>query len=195
MAALLVGGVPTASQAAAPAPESTANCYGGVSPSPTADEPDSLAYKFHCDSRITAYTLLVNRGTDYNTIDDFEVSPMTLKPDAITVDSTSTWSCEGYTPGNSFNCNTGGGTTFMGAWSYASGSFDPTGPYCKYLPTGAKPGTPAVAQAVVQLVVSDVSGAEDGPFRLYYMGKCHPSPDSVPLKTAKNAKHAKKGSK
>jgi hypothetical protein len=195
--ALVAGAVPASAFAAAPPPESTANCYGGVTRAPTSDEPNALSYKFHCDQAITAFTLLVNRGSNYDTLDDFDTSPLVTQADGTTADTTTSWACEGYTPGQSFNCNTGGGKTLMNAWSYVHGSFDPTGPYCKYIPSGAKPGSPAVPRAIVQVVVSDISGAEDGPFRLYYTGKCHPSPDRAAArsKTKQQRHQTAKGSK
>jgi hypothetical protein len=68
----------------------------------------------------------------------------------------------------------------MGAWSWVNGSVDPIDPYCKTLPAGAKPGTAAIPQASVSLVVTDVTGAQDGPFRIYYSQKCPAVPDRVP---------------
>lgn len=177
-----------ASAASPPPPESTANCYGTVTPSPAPDEPNLLTYKFHCDQRITAYTALVTRNRDYNTIDDFDVSPSAFLPDGTTPDTTVAWSCEGTTPSQSTNCNTGSGKTYMGAWSYVKGTIDLTAPSCKFLTPGAKAGTPAQPQALVQLIVSDSSGAEDGPFRLYSTQTCPSVPDRVPAKKKKRTK-------
>jgi hypothetical protein len=179
--------LPAATTAATVTPESTATCYGSLTAGPVSGEPDSLNYKFNCDSRITAYTVFVDRGgSDYNTIDDFDTSVGVVDPDG-SPDSKVTWTCEGYTPSNGFNCNTGGGGVYMGAWSYAEGTFDPTAPYCKSLPVGAKPGTKAIPQALVQLVVTDTTGAQDGPFDIGYAGKCPKVPNRVPAK-AKRAK-------
>jgi hypothetical protein len=206
-AALLGCALPGASLAAAPPPpESNATCYGSLTPGPSADEPHSLGYKFHCDKRITAYTILVNRGlSEFDTIDDFSTSAAVIEPDNATVDPTTSWSCEGTLPGDSLNCNTGGGTTYMGAWSYAEGTIDPIGPYCKYLPSGAKPGTlakpgtPAEPRALAQLVVTDYTGAQSGPFRIYYSATCPAVPDSVPFpangKRKRHQTSVKKGSK
>jgi hypothetical protein len=190
----LTCGLAAAAHAAAPPPESTANCYGTVAPSPAPDEPNSLAYKFQCDERITAYTILIDRGAnDYDTLDDFSINATVFQPDGTTPNTSTVWSCEGYTPSQSVNCNTGSATGYVGALSYSEGMIDPTGPYCKYLPPGAKPGTWAQPQALVQLVVTDYTGAEDGPFRLYYTRKCRSVPNRVPAKTAQ--KHQAKGSK
>lgn len=181
--------VTSARAASPPPPESTANCYGTVTPAPAPDEPNLLGYRFHCDQRITAYTVLVTRNRDYNTIDDFEVSPSAFRPDGTTPDTTVAWSCEGTTPSQSANCNTGGGKTYMGAWSYVQGTIDLTAPYCKFLTPGAKPGTPAHPQALVQLIVSDSSGAEDGPFRLYTTQTCPSVPNRVPAKKKRTKQH------
>jgi hypothetical protein len=192
--------MPVAGSAAALPPESTASCYGSLTPTATADEPNSLTYKFHCDERITAYTVVVDRGlNDYSTIDDFSTAAEVLGPDGKTPDATTSWGCQGYNPGASVSCNTGGGTTYMGAGSYAEGSFDPTGPYCKYIPTGARPGTPAEPRLLVQLIVSDSTGAEDGPFSLPYKGRCPTVPDRAPRpakdKRGKHRTKRRKGSK
>jgi hypothetical protein len=186
---LSVGVWVTSAHAATLPPESIANCYGTVAPSPAPGEPNLLTYKFHCDQRITAYTVVVTRNRDYDTIDDFDVSPMAFLPDGTTPDTTVAWSCEGTTPSQSTNCNTGGGKTYMGAWSYAVGTVDLTAPYCKFRPPGARPGSRAQPQALVQLVVSDVSGAEDGPFRLYYTRSCPSLPNRVAAKKKRSKSH------
>lgn len=203
--ALLVaslGWVLTASTSAATVtPESTANCYGSLTPAPDTalDEPNSLNYKFSCDSRTTAYTIFVDRGDgSSDTIDDFNTAPEVFLPDGVTPNAKVAWTCEGSLPSSGFNCNTGGGTTYMGAWNLAEGSFDPTEPYCKSLPAGAKPGTGAIPQALVQLVVTDSTGAQDGPFTLGYTAKCKTVPNTVPKPKAKKKttkKTTKKGTK
>jgi hypothetical protein len=193
VAAALLGCVlPASSIAAAPPPESTATCYASMSPTPTADEPNLLDYRFHCDTRITAYTILANRGVnDFATIDDFSPTASIFEPDGTTPDTTTTWTCEGYLPGTSTNCNTGSQTAHMNAWSWADGTIDTTDPYCKNLPEGAKPGTPAKPRALVQLVVTDVSGAQDGPFRVYYTKTCPAVPDRAPFPAKPSKKHKK----
>ena len=62
----------------------------------------------------------------------------------------------------------------------ATGSLDPVDAYCKHLPANGKPGTPAVAQAQVQVIVTDVGGASDGPFTLENSSSCPSVPDTVP---------------
>jgi len=80
----------------------------------------------------------------------------------------------------------------MDSYASAQGSFDLVQPYCAYLPAKAKPGTPAVPQAIVSVVVTDNSGAEDGPFYLSLASKCAKVPSVVPTPTPKTKKKAKK---
>jgi hypothetical protein len=201
--ALTYGALAGQAEAAAPPPESTANCYGTLTATPTSDEPNLLDYRFHCDSRITAYTVIVNRGLSGTTIDDFSPNAEVFLPDGTTPDSITTWTCEGYTPSLSTNCNTGTQGAHMNAWSWADGTVDLIDPFCKNLPAGAKPGTPAEPRALVQLIVTDASGAQDGPFRLPYTKSCPAVPDRVPFrakpkqksKYKKQVKTTSKGSK
>jgi hypothetical protein len=174
----------------APPPESTASCYGSLSPTPTSDEPNLLEYKFHCDTRITAYTVLVHRGLDFDdTIDDFSATAGVFQPDGNTPDTNTSWTCEGTVPSSATNCNTGKQGAWMAAWSWADGTVDTIDPYCKNLPAGAKPGTAAEPQAWVQVVVTDVSGAQDGPFRLYYSQTCPAVPARVPFPAKPKHRH------
>jgi hypothetical protein len=200
--ALTYGAFAAQANAAAPPPESTANCYGKLTPTPTADEPNLIDYRFHCDSRISAYTVIVNRGFNgQDTIDDFSVNADVFEPDGTTPDPAKSWSCEGTVPSISTNCNLGTQGQAVGAWSWADGTVDTTEPFCKHLPAGAKPGTPAEPRAFVQLVVTDASGAQDGPFRLPYTESCPAVPDRAPFpakpkhKRKKHAKTTAKGSK
>ncbi len=101
--------------------------------------------------------------------------------DGVTSNATESVTCEGTTPSSGINCNLGAGGV-LSAWNFAEGSVDPTEPYCKYLPKGAKPGTPAVPQAIVQLIVTDNTGAQDGPFDLGLAKRCPKVPNFVPAK-------------
>ena len=191
LTAVTVGALvlPAGASASAPPPESTASCYGSVSPAPSTDEPNLANYKFHCDQGISAYTVLVNRGGRWNTVDDLSPTASVVKLTGE-VDSNFIWSCEGTIPGLGVNCNAGTDTIVPG-WRWAEGSFDTTDPYCKNLPTDAKPGTLAEPRAVTQVVVTNASGAEDGPFRLPYTGTCLKVPNKAPAATTKS-KHKKK---
>lgn len=190
LASSLVLGAAFATSATAdtpPPPQAAANCYGHLSKAPTTDEPNNLNYKFNCDHRITAYTLIVNRGrSDTETVDDFSTVALVVEPNGD-VDPSASFNCEGTLPGPGMNCNAGGG--HMSAWSYAEGSFDTTDPYCKSIPPGSPPGTRALPTALVQLVVTDTSGAQDGPFRLLLDSACPAVPDRVPFPARNSRAH------
>jgi hypothetical protein len=183
LAFALGGGLLTQSAlAAAPTPESTTSCGGTVTRAkPTFLDPNLLNYQFSCDWGITSYTLIVNRKpNDYSTIDDFASSVSVFDPDG-SADPKEVFSCSGTLPGNGVNCNAGAGGV-MAAPNTAEGQIDTTDPYCPYIPKGSPKGTKPQPGAVVELVVSDTTGAEDGPFRLYLSGKC-PSPAKAGAKT------------
>jgi len=94
--------------------------------------------------------------------------------------------CSGEIPGYGINCNAGAGGSIVSP-DWAEGTFDTTEPYCANIPPGSKPGTKPDPAAVVELVVSDTTGAEDGPFRLRLSGKC-PAPNAKPkTKTSKKS--------
>jgi hypothetical protein len=168
--------------AAAPTPESTTSCGGTVNRlKPTLNDPNLLSYQFSCDWGITSYTLIVNRKpNDFSTIDDFSSSVSVFDPDG-NADPKEVFGCSGTIPGDGVNCNAGAGG-IMAAPNVAEGQIDTTDPYCPFIPKGSPKGTKPQPGAVVQLVVSDTTGAEDGPFRLYLSGKC-PSPAKAGAKT------------
>jgi hypothetical protein len=168
--------------AAAPTPESNTSCGGTLSRAkPTSLDPNLLNYQFSCDWGITAYTIFVNRKpSDDTTIDDYNGAPSVFDP-AGTPDSKVSVVCSGTIPGNGVNCNAGAGGVIP-APGVIEGSLDTTDPLCPYIPKGSPKGAKPQPGAVVELVVSDTTGAEDGPFRLYLTGKC-PSPAKAGAKT------------
>ena len=109
-----------------------------------------------------------------------------------------TVTCNTDAPSDGFDCNGGavvsttGGSTqsytdpctnVTAATTYTSLGCIPNGdsvqgqiqlaaPYCAYIPKGSKAGTPRVPRAIVNLVVTDDSGAQDGPFELTPSFKC-----------------------
>jgi hypothetical protein len=194
--------LPAASSAAARTPTSLTFCKGKVSSDPagkSSDEPNLLDYRFSCDGSISAYTVLVNQQGDGATggaIDDYNPSPSVFETDGLTPSPTESITCEGTTPSNGINCNLGAQGAQLTQEFFAQGSIDLLQAYCKHLPTTAdgktaKPGTPAVPEAVVQLVVTDYTGAEDGPFRLWPATACPKVPNVVPTPAPK-AKPKKK---
>jgi hypothetical protein len=159
---------PEGAAAAVVTPDSATNCSGGltIDASPTADDPNLLDYGFYCDGPITAYSLLVNRpGHPLDGIDDFDSSPSAQQPDGTPVSNVSV-ACSGTLPGDGINCNTGAGGQ-LGAWVQVDGTVDTSDPYCPPAATGAKTKVKPEAPPIVQLVVTDITGAQDGPFRLY----------------------------
>lgn len=170
--------------AAPPTPASFTNCSGTLAKdpaaTPTSDDPTLTDYTIHCDQAITSYTILVNRGPwDQQTIDDLTADVSILDPGGVP-NATENITCSADLPGDGFNCNAGAGGQVL-AWRTVGGSFDLTEPYCKHFPTGARPGMLAVPRALVQLVVTDYTGAEDGPFALNLASACPAVPDRVPF--------------
>ena len=198
--AALVACVLAATASAAVTPTSLTDCGGKVSADAggaAADEPNLLDYRFSCDGGITAYTILIQQQGDRGgSIDDYDPSPSVFETDGVTPSPTESITCEGTTPSNGINCNTGTQGLQLTNEFAVQGSVDPLQAYCKHLPTNAsgktaKPGTPAVPQAVVQLVVTDFTGAEDGPFNLGPAKACPKVPNAVPTPKVK-AKPKKK---
>jgi hypothetical protein len=174
--------------AATPPPQSGGLCYGALAGAPTADQPNLMNYQFKCDRRITAYTIIANRRPrDFDVIDNFSTTADVLDPSGNIV-PTQSFLCEGDLPGDGFNCNTGTFGSYAGALSTIKGTLSLTDPYCKTLAANAVPGTYATPQATVQLVVTDVTGAQDGPFRLTPAGACPAVRDRVPFPTKKTKK-------
>jgi hypothetical protein len=188
VALALFGSVLVQSAAAAtPTPESATLCGGTLKRAkPTADDPNLLSYKFNCSGSISAYTLIVLRkSNDSGTIDDFDTNPLVFDTTGNPL-STVALSCAGEIPGDGINCNSGAGGS-VASPDWAEGTFDTTEPYCPNVPPGSKPGTKPDPAAVVELVVSDTTGAEDGPFRLRLAGKCPPENATAKTKTSKKA--------
>jgi hypothetical protein len=203
--ALMACALPAAAGAAATpvTPTSLTDCGGSVSPDSggaAADEPNLLDYKFSCDGGITAYTVILQQQGDNasgGTIDDYNSAPNVFAADGVTPSATESVTCEGTTPSFGINCNLGTLGEQLTDGYFAEGSIDPIGAYCKHLPTDAngkaitKPGTLAIPRATVQLVVTDYTGAEDGPFTLGSTKKCTSVPSVVPTPKPKPKKKTK----
>jgi hypothetical protein len=184
------------------APQAATTCNGSLTKAPTADEPNNLNYQFQCTWGVSAYTILANRTpNDFSTIDDFS-TVANVVDSAGTINPTQSFTCEGSLPGNGVNCNAGG--KWMDAPQFAEGSFDLTVPFCSHVATADELASTAAAsrsrnrtskpvivpQAFVQVIVTDTTGAQDGPFRLPLQGKC---PAVKVHKTSKKTKkHAAK---
>jgi hypothetical protein len=185
---------PAAVSATTVTPESFTNCGGTVShdrQGAASDEPNLLDYKFRCNGNISAFTIIVDQQGDAGgSIDDYNPAPSVFESDGVTPSPTETLACEGTTPSDGINCNAGGSALTAGF--FAAGSIDPLQAYCKHLPAKAKGGTPAVPQAQVLLVVSDATGAEDGPFTLRSTKACPKVPNFVPARKAEHKQGKRK---
>jgi hypothetical protein len=190
-AASVAAGIPAATEAATPVvPSSFTSCHGSVKSDPTGknnDEPNLLDYSFSCDSGITAYSVFVNQQrAGGGAVDDFEGSPSIFETDGLTPSPTESVTCEGVIPSNGINCATGAYGQQITLGYFVQGTIDLVSPYCKHLPTTlangkpAKPGALATPTATVSLIVSDYTGAEDGPFRLKLNKACPAVPNKVP---------------
>ncbi|MBV8430738.1 MAG: hypothetical protein JO244_06225 [Solirubrobacterales bacterium] len=145
------------------------NCGGSLKRAPTSLDPNALNYSFNCNWGITAYSIIATRQpSDYSTIDDFG-------PDGLAYDGSGNpvtgvgFDCAGQVPGNGINCGLSSG--YLPAPDYAEGWIDTSVPYCSYISQGS---TRAVPQAIVQVIVTDTNGVEDGPFRLNLPHSCPP---------------------
>jgi hypothetical protein len=173
-------------------PTSLTDCFGSVASDPgavAASEPNLLDYKFNCSTAITAYTVILQQQGDSaigGTIDDYNSAPSALENDGVTPSPTESITCEGTTPSSGINCNLGAAPSQLAPGDFADGSVDAVQAFCKHLPTDAKgkaitkPGTLAIPAASVQVVVTDSTGAQDGPFTLRSTLKCPSVPNVVP---------------
>jgi hypothetical protein len=184
--ALSCGALAASAGAAPVTPNSATDCLGSISKdrAPTPDDPNLIDYSIYCHGDFTAYTLIAHRRVfDFDTIDDFDSDIAVIQPDG-SASATVAVSCAATLPGDGINCNAGAGGVIP-AYDQVQGSFDLTDPYCKTLAKGAKPGTPAEPQAYVEYVVTDITGAQDGPFRLSLKGGCPKVPNRVPAPAKK----------
>lgn len=200
--------VPAVSSAASSiTPASFTGCSGSLKPDPGAkksDEPGLVDYSFTCNSGITGYTIVAYQGGDAGAaIEDYAPSPLVYETDDLTPSPTETVTCEGAQPSNGINCNTGTYLSEITGGYFVAGSIQLGQDYCKHLPTPAKgktlrAGTPAIQTARVQLIVTDWTGAMDGPFALRESKACPSVPDRAPAPVttspAKNAKSSQKSS-
>ncbi len=126
------------------APQAATTCNGSLTKSPTADEPNNLAYKFQCTWGVSAYTIVANRTiSDFSTIDDFSTVANVVDSTG-TINSTQSFGCEGSLPGNGVNCNANG--TFMSAPQFAEGTFDLSVPFCSHVATADELASTAAAK-------------------------------------------------
>lgn len=210
LGAAFAGITASASAATLVTPGSLTQCGGSLKLDPSgtkSGQPNLVDYTIGCDTNITSYTIFVVRPQDANNnIDQFSTNatttyPATYPPNPALAGTSANEvaTCEGVTPGDGVNCyaqalGSDGKTPVLGAisgWYGIQGSIALDEPYCKYLPKGAKAGTPAVPTAIVGLIVTDNTGAQDGPFYLNLNKACPKSANTVPAQAASTKKKAK----
>jgi hypothetical protein len=186
----------SSSPASAALPESDTNCSGQIANDPGGkanDEPNLLDYTFSCDTDISAYTIIVSRlKDDQGNIDDYSPTANVVYPSPYSIDpalsgtvsGTEAVDCGGAIPSDGINCYATNGTveTVVSAGNLIEGSVDPVEQYCAFAPKGAKAGTATVPRAIVEIVVTDSTGAQDGPFELFKTKACAKVPAVVPAK-------------
>ena len=185
-AALALGAVLPA--AALATPTGLVNCHGSLARATApADDANPLSYAFTCDGAIQSYTIVANRRVnDVSTLDDFSPTVSVLDSTQKVPNTTQSVSCQAVLPGNGINCFAVGSSSktlaIVSAGQYIESGFDTTDPYCgvpeqtvKVKGRRGKARTktiPAEPRAVVQLVVTDKTGAEFGPFSLNLKPRC-----------------------
>jgi hypothetical protein len=195
-------------------PGSLTQCGGSLkldSSGASQGQSNLVDYTFGCDTAITSYTIFVVRQQDANNnIDQFSTNatttyPTTYPPNTALAGTPSNEiaTCEGLTPGDGVNCyaqaiGSDDKTPVLGSitgWYGIDGSISLDEPYCKYLPTKAKAGTAAVPTALVGVIVTDYTGAQDGPFYLYTSKACAKVASVVPATASTKTKTKSKAKK
>ena len=170
-------------------------------------------YTWNFSGNIWSYTILVTRRRDDGNNVAYNAPTANVLTPSGAVDATQYVNCSSTVPSDGFGCSAPGpgatsasdfanGTNppylaYIPAGDTVTGGFAMTEGYCSFLPKGAKPGTPAVPQATVELIVTDTNGVSEGPFELTRTGKCPKVPGVVPQpkNKKKKSKAAKKAAK
>ncbi len=164
---------------------------------------DPSGYSWNFSGNIWSYTIVVTRRKDDGSNVTYEAPTANVLTSAGGIDPTQYVNCSSSVPSDGFSCSApgpgassasdlaNGGTPYLPyipALDTVTGGFSLAEGYCGFLPKGAKPGTPAVPQATVELIVTDTNGVSEGPFELYNAGKACPKvPAVVPKHRAKKA--------
>jgi hypothetical protein len=172
---------------------------------------DESGYTWNFSGNIWSYTILVTRRNDDGNNVTYEAPTANVVTASGAPDNTQYVNCSSAIPSDGFGCSDPGpgassasdlanGTNppyiqYIPAGETVTGGFAMTQAYCSFLPKGAKPGTPAVPRATVELIVTDTNGVSEGPFELNRTGKCPKVAAVVPQKKAKKkAKVVKRAS-
>jgi hypothetical protein len=173
---------------------------------------DPSGYTWNFSGNIWSYTIIVTRRKDNGDNVTYATPTPTIFNSAGAVDGTQYVNCSSAIPSDGFSCSAPGpgastasdlanGTSpayspFIPAGDRVTGGLALAESYCGFLPKGAKPGTPAVPQATVELIVTDTNGVSEGPFELFHAGKACPKvPKVVPGAKTKTKKTAKSTAK
>ncbi len=173
---------------------------------------DPSGYTWNFTGNIWSYAIVVTRRNDDGNNVTYGAPTANVLTSSGSIDSTQYVNCSSFVPSDGFTCSAPGpdGSTtsdlangsnppyqsFIPAGEDVTGGFALTHGYCSYLPKGAKPGTPAVPRATVELIVTDTNGVTEGPFELSHTGKCPKVAAAVPAKkTKKKTKKAPKAVK
>lgn len=169
---------------------------GATAPSP---------YTWQFDGNIWSYAIVVTRrNNDGANVTYNAPTANVLNFTTGAVDPSQYVNCTSFVPSDGFTCTdpgpngssasalSGGYKASIPAGEDVTGAFALSEPYCSYLPKGAKPGTPAVPRATVELIVTDDNGVTEGPFELARTGKCPKVAAVVPQPKAKAKTSAKK---
>lgn len=170
---------------------------------------DPSGYSWNFSGDIWSYTIVVTRRKDNGSNVTYEAPTANVLTNSGALDATQYVNCSSAVPGDGFSCSAPGpgasvasdlanGTNpaylaYIPAGDTVSGGFSLAEGYCAFLPKGARPGTPAIPQATVELIVTDTNGVSEGPFQLYHTGKkCPKIPAVVPKPKTKAKKTASK---
>jgi hypothetical protein len=167
---------------------------------------DPSGYSWNFSGNIWSYTIVITRRKDSGSNVTYEAPTANVLTSSGAVDATQYVNCSSSVPSDGFSCSAPGpgasttsdlanGTSppylpYIPALDRVTGGFSLAEGYCGFLPKGAKPGTPAVPQATVELIVTDTNGVSEGPFELYHSGKACPKVPAVVPKHRSKAKKA-----
>ena len=169
---------------------------------------DPSGYSWNFSGNIWSYTIVVTRRKDNGSNVTYEAPTANVLNSSGAIDPTQYVNCSSAVPSDGFSCSAPGpgassasdfsnGATpylpYIPALDTVTGGFSLAEGYCGFLPKGAKPGTPAVPQATVELIVTDTNGVSEGPFELYHAGKACPKVPAVVPKHKSAARKAAAG--
>ncbi len=169
---------------------------------------DPSGYSWNFSGNIWSYAIVVTRRKDDGNNVSYGAPTANVLNSSGAVDGTQYVNCSSAVPSDGFSCSAPGpGATstsdlangsnppylaYIPAGDTITGGFALNEGYCAFLPKGAKPGTPAVPRATVELIVTDTNGVTEGPFELNRAGKCPKVPAVVPEPKKKAKKAAKR---